>query len=46
MTTCFGSLLIHLQVTYHVIDYVVAMLLLVDYPHDGYKKLKVVIKND
>jgi hypothetical protein len=32
MTTCFGSLLIHLQVTYHVVDYVVAILLLVGYP--------------
>jgi hypothetical protein len=32
MTTCFGSLLIHLQVTYHFIDYVVAMLLLLGYP--------------
>jgi hypothetical protein len=28
MTTCFGSLLIHLQVTYHFVDYVTAMLLL------------------
>jgi hypothetical protein len=31
MTTCLGSLLIHLQVTYHFVDYVLAMLLLVDY---------------
>jgi hypothetical protein len=29
---CFGSLLIHLQVTYHVVDYIVAMLLLIGYP--------------
>jgi hypothetical protein len=46
MTTCFGSLLIHLQVTYHVVDYVVAVLLLVDYPQDNYKKLKVVTENN
>jgi hypothetical protein len=46
MTTCFGSLLIHLQVTYHVVDYIVAMLLLVDYPYHNYMKLKVVIEND
>jgi hypothetical protein len=46
MTTCFGSLLIHLLVTYHVVDYAVAMLLLAGYPYDSYKKLKVVIKND
>jgi hypothetical protein len=41
MTTCFGSFLIHLQVTYHVADYVVAMLLLVGYVYDSYKKLKL-----
>jgi hypothetical protein len=45
LTTCFGSFLIHLQVTYHVVDYVVAMLLFVGYPHDNYKKFKIVIEN-
>jgi hypothetical protein len=37
---------IHLQVTYHVVDYVITMLLFVGYPLDNYKKLKVVIEND
>jgi hypothetical protein len=32
MTTFFESLVTHLQVTYHVVDYIVEMLLLVDYP--------------